>query len=166
MEANKNPPGRVRDAIFEVLMQSPAAMSISTIASAVEQIIGETPRSSIRSYLRLNTPEYFIREARGIYRARSRSDDALQRKLVGADDRTVQATFRYQKAEIQNADCFDWLQTRRANSIHAVVTDPPYGLHEYAEEQQAKLRKGKGGSGGFRRLSMVIGDLLYRGSRR
>jgi DNA modification methylase len=30
-------------------------------------------------------------------------------------------------------------------SIHAVVTDPPYGLHEYTAEQQAKLRKGKGG---------------------
>jgi site-specific DNA-methyltransferase (adenine-specific) len=31
------------------------------------------------------------------------------------------------------------------NSIHAIVTDPPYGLHEYTPEQQMKLRKGKGG---------------------
>ena len=31
------------------------------------------------------------------------------------------------------------------NSIHAVVTDPPYGLHEYTPAQQSKLRKGKGG---------------------
>jgi len=30
-------------------------------------------------------------------------------------------------------------------SIHAVVTDPPYGMHEYTEVQQAKLRSGKGG---------------------
>jgi site-specific DNA-methyltransferase (adenine-specific) len=32
-----------------------------------------------------------------------------------------------------------------ANSIHAVVTDPPYGLVEYSEREQAKLRIGRGG---------------------
>jgi site-specific DNA-methyltransferase (adenine-specific) len=31
------------------------------------------------------------------------------------------------------------------NSIHAVVTDPPYGLVEYSPQQQEKLHKGKGG---------------------
>src|SRR5439155_12526719 len=31
------------------------------------------------------------------------------------------------------------------NSFHAVLTDPPYGLHEYTTEQQTKLRNGKGG---------------------
>jgi hypothetical protein len=29
--------------------------------------------------------------------------------------------------------------------VHAVVTDPPYGLFEYTPEQQEKLRNGKGG---------------------
>ena len=29
--------------------------------------------------------------------------------------------------------------------MHAIVTDPPYGLHEYTDEQQRKLRAGKGG---------------------
>lgn len=29
--------------------------------------------------------------------------------------------------------------------MHAIVTDPPYGLHEYTGEQQRKLRAGKGG---------------------
>lgn len=145
MRATKNPPGRVRDAIFEVLNQSPSAISVSTISCAVEQIIGETPQSSIRSYLRLNTPELFVREARGIYRARRTSESALQQKLVESDDKDTQATFRYQEATLHHADCFDWLQSQPANSIHAVVSDPPYGLHEYAEDQQAKLRKGKGG---------------------
>jgi site-specific DNA-methyltransferase (adenine-specific) len=42
-------------------------------------------------------------------------------------------------------DCFEWLQQQGEKSIHAVVTDPPYGLLEYAPEQQEKLRKGKGG---------------------
>jgi site-specific DNA-methyltransferase (adenine-specific) len=31
------------------------------------------------------------------------------------------------------------------NSFHACVTDPPYGLVEYTETQQLKLRRGRGG---------------------
>lgn len=42
-------------------------------------------------------------------------------------------------------DAFEWLSQTRANSIHAVVTDPPYGLVEYSERELIKLRKGKGG---------------------
>jgi len=34
---------------------------------------------------------------------------------------------------------------RRAGSIEAIVTDPPYGLREYAPEEQKKLRAGRGG---------------------
>jgi len=44
-----------------------------------------------------------------------------------------------------SGDCMDWLRSRQPGSIHAVVTDPPYGLYEYSEEQQEKLRSGKGG---------------------
>jgi site-specific DNA-methyltransferase (adenine-specific) len=47
--------------------------------------------------------------------------------------------------EIIHADCFDWLDARAANSIHAVVTDPPYGLKEYTSEEKTKLRRGRGG---------------------
>lgn len=39
----------------------------------------------------------------------------------------------------------DWLAQAQANSVHAVVTDPPYGLFEYSDEQKEKLRSGKGG---------------------
>lgn len=145
MSATKNAPGQVRDAILEVLQQSPGALSVSTIASAVEQIIGDTPRSSIRSYLRLNTPETFVREARGVYRVRGKTDSSLQQELDHHDDGELAAPFQFQRSTMHRADCFDWLQSRRSNSIHAVVTDPPYGLHEYAEEQQVKLRNGKGG---------------------
>ncbi len=52
---------------------------------------------------------------------------------------------RIGKAILYHADCFDWIGWQGDNTIHAVVTDPPYGLHEYTAEQQAKLRKGKGG---------------------
>ncbi|MCC7485043.1 MAG: site-specific DNA-methyltransferase [Burkholderiales bacterium] len=44
-----------------------------------------------------------------------------------------------------NADCCEWLNAQPANSIQAVVTDPPYGLVEYSSEQQEKLRSGRGG---------------------
>ena len=43
------------------------------------------------------------------------------------------------------ADCRTWLQGREPNSIHAVVTDPPYGMVEYSRGQLAKLRSGRGG---------------------
>lgn len=43
------------------------------------------------------------------------------------------------------ADVLKWLADLPPNSIHAVVTDPPYGLIEYEEKNHAKLRAGKGG---------------------
>jgi len=47
--------------------------------------------------------------------------------------------------EIFLADSLKWMEARESHSIHAVVTDPPYGLKEYSEKEQAKLRKGRGG---------------------
>lgn len=47
--------------------------------------------------------------------------------------------------DIHLADAFTWLSTRQENSIHAIVTDPPYGLKEYTDTEKAKLRKGRGG---------------------
>ncbi len=49
------------------------------------------------------------------------------------------------RAILYHADCLDWIGRQEDNTIHAVVTDPPYGLHEYTPQQQAKLRQGKGG---------------------
>lgn len=49
------------------------------------------------------------------------------------------------RASLYHEDCFDWLERRKGNSIHAVITDPPYGLVEYSETEQRKLRQGKGG---------------------
>jgi len=46
---------------------------------------------------------------------------------------------------IYNADALEWLQTQRANSYHAVVTDPPFGLVEYTRGQLYKRRAGRGG---------------------
>lgn len=53
--------------------------------------------------------------------------------------------FRHHTVTLHHADAFEWLTDRAPNSIHAVVTDPPYGVVEYSTEQQAKLRAGTGG---------------------
>lgn len=50
-----------------------------------------------------------------------------------------------QPYETFHADCFLWLEQREANSIHAVVTDPPYGLKEYTSAEKEKLRQKRGG---------------------
>lgn len=48
-------------------------------------------------------------------------------------------------ALVINADCLAWMRARDADSVHAVVTDPPYGLREFGDEEKAKLRAGRGG---------------------
>lgn len=47
--------------------------------------------------------------------------------------------------EILRVDAFDWLADAEPNSIHAVVTDPPYGLIEYTPVQLEKRNNGRGG---------------------
>jgi len=44
-----------------------------------------------------------------------------------------------------HSDVFKWLADLPVNSIHAVVTDPPYGVIEYEEKNHTKLRSGRGG---------------------
>lgn len=55
------------------------------------------------------------------------------------------AVFRFGRATLFHADCLDWLAAQPPNSFHGCVTDPPYGLVEYSDVQQAKLRAGRGG---------------------
>lgn len=43
------------------------------------------------------------------------------------------------------ADCLAWMDEQQTNSVHAIVTDPPYGLKEYIASEKHKLRRGKGG---------------------
>jgi site-specific DNA-methyltransferase (adenine-specific) len=47
--------------------------------------------------------------------------------------------------DIVLGDSLAWLSARPANSIHAIVTDPPYGLKEFSEVEKRKLRGGRGG---------------------
>jgi site-specific DNA-methyltransferase (adenine-specific) len=139
----KHRPGSVRDAIVQVLSESPDGASIKEIENQVAQRIGSVPSSSIRSYLRLNTPELFVRMERAQYALNLEETIQVAKKKEPSPTRFRSRAFG--KSVLVLADCGDWLKTQDANSIHAIVTDPPYGLVEYSVEQQEKLRNGKGG---------------------
>ena len=130
-------PGQVRDSIVEYLSVARCA-SVEEIYRFVSQSLGEVPASSVRSYLNLNSPGKFIRTAKGRYSVGT--DHVLPRKRhVDVSGREIGLSTLYV------ADCMSWLSNRADNSIHAVVTDPPYGLHEYTPKEQGKLRSGRGG---------------------
>jgi DNA modification methylase len=42
-------------------------------------------------------------------------------------------------------DAIHWLSVLPGSSLHAIVTDPPYGVLEYEEKDLEKLRAGRGG---------------------
>ena len=136
-------PGEVRDAIVQVLEGRNAGTTVQDITREVIHLIGDVAPSSVRSYLRLNTPELFARM------------DRAQYVLAGLDEppATTQAkpattelrAFRFGRAALFLDDCNAWMDRQPPNSIHAVVTDPPYGLVEYSDAEQKKLRQGKGG---------------------
>ena len=142
-EVEKNAPGQVRDAIIRVMQFSSDGLSAKQIAERVAKVNGHTPESSIRSYLRLNTPDVFIRQRRGVYQLNAGDGSHWQYPL--AHGAPWQEPFRFGNATLVHGDCFDWLDSQNDNSIHAVVTDPPYGLQEYTPKEQSKLRNGKGG---------------------
>jgi site-specific DNA-methyltransferase (adenine-specific) len=141
-EGNKHRPGQVRDAILDVLSARPEGAKLEAIREGVTRLIGETPASSIRSYLQLNTPSVFARMDRAEYVLK----DNLSR-LLNLEGPTESALRQWQfgRALLIESNCLDWLGSRAANSIHAVVTDPPYGLVEYSAIEQSKMRNGKGG---------------------
>jgi DNA modification methylase len=56
---------------------------------------------------------------------------------------------------LYHADCFEWLKQCPANSIHAVCTDPPYGLIEFSQKEISKLRNNN--KGGVWRIPPKIG---------
>lgn len=49
------------------------------------------------------------------------------------------------KSLILHADCFEWMGRIPENSIHGIVTDPPYGVKEYEFDQLEKRANGNGG---------------------
>lgn len=138
-------PGQVRDAICDFLTKRGEEASVGDIREAVAaRFDGHISASSVRSYLRLNTPEVFERIGRGFYKLRENNGSAYM------PERTPQKVatppqFATGMARLFQADCIDWLKAAPFQSVHAVVTDPPYGLVEYSDTEQEKLRNGRGG---------------------
>jgi site-specific DNA-methyltransferase (adenine-specific) len=131
-------PGSVRDSIFSYLTALGNPASVAEIGKGVERQLGPVSPSSIRSYLNLNVPDVFERVGRGRYQLR----ESGRAYLTEIDDKPALAVDR---AKLFKADCFEWLAAREPSSIHACVTDPPYGLVEYSEKELTKLHNGKGG---------------------
>jgi len=135
-------PGEVRDAIVRALEGRSAGASVQEITSDVVEMIGEVPASSVRSYLRLNTPTLFARMDRAQYSLTGLEQPEIQTR---SEKTATEEPFRFGASSLFLDDCSAWLSRQPVNSIHAVVTDPPYGLVEYSNEEQAKLRQGTGG---------------------
>ncbi len=69
-----------------------------------------------------------------------------ERKKAGASSLALfSPEARRGEFQIFQEDAFQWLERAQPNSIHAIVTDPPYGLVEYSPTELAKMRKGRGG---------------------
>ncbi len=136
----KRRPGEVRDAIVSVLDGRPGGASVAEIASEVRGRIGAVPASSVRSYLQLNTPGLFARMDRAQYVLKELLERTPEKSVV-----VPEKTYRHGRATLVQTDCMEWLDRQASNSFHAVVTDPPYGLVEYNEVEQRKLRNGSGG---------------------
>ena len=137
-------PGQVRDAILQVLGDAPSPLSVAEICDRVSTLARRVPRSSVQSYLSLNTPGLFAREDRGVYRLAEQAEIALPASSQSTESRPL-APFRFGRSTLFHTEALRWLGERPARSVQAVVTDPPYGLHEYSREQQRKLRERRGG---------------------
>jgi site-specific DNA-methyltransferase (adenine-specific) len=54
-------------------------------------------------------------------------------------------SWAFGRSGMVHADCFEWLRRLPENSLHAIVTDPPYGVKEYNIDQIEKRSNGIGG---------------------
>lgn len=139
-------PGQVRDALLECLTRVGAeGATIHDLQSDASTLLGRAVSpSSIRSYLRLNTPGKFQRVRRGKYRLTTATIEVSQ--LQRGAELSGSMVMQHGRARLYQGDSIEWLMRQPERSIHGVVTDPPYGLVEYTPEQLAKLRAGRGGT--------------------
>ncbi len=138
LERGKAKPSKgIIESIARVLKIDPGSLRVlaGDLPDDVRQILYHYPEDA----------PTLLRETFGEYASSSTS-----RKSVNATERISQKkqsikTLQKEPYELVQADCFDWLEHRAPDSIHAVVTDPPYGLKEYSSEEKKKLRRGRGG---------------------
>ena len=77
--------------------------------------------------------------------SKDEEESSVAEEAVAYDAEKHVEPFRFGKAELYHGDCFDWFEEQPDSSIHAIVTDPPYGLQEYTPQELEKLRGGRGG---------------------
>lgn len=120
----------IKGAVRLVLWRQGGPMRRADIQQQVETLLEHTvSTSSITSSLRLqsqsdNSP--IVNTERGVY-----SYDL--------------AFHAFGHSRLYFGDSLEILPLLPSNSIHAVVTDPPYGLVEYKDKELSKLRHGRGG---------------------
>ena len=79
-------------------------------------------------------------DCRAALTERARRDWDVVREAGGWPRRHLSETATYVLA-----DAFEWLDSLPHDSVHAAVTDPPYGLVEYRDEEIGKKDSGRGG---------------------
>ncbi len=65
--------------------------------------------------------------------------------MTGAHTSVAASAQRHGRYRLIKGDSFRWLARRADGSIHAVVTDPPFGVVEYHPDQIEKRNNGTGG---------------------
>lgn len=143
-------PGHIRDAVDAVLAEaSPDDLPLADITAKTSARLGhDVSASSVRSSLNLRINDGAVcRTTRGRYELgqNASSIDWVERPLLDTHHKEESSQFRFGTASLFLSDALEWLDSRPANTIHGVVTDPPYGLTEYTPVEQMKLRSGKGG---------------------
>ncbi len=133
---------------------TPSAQMVERIAKALD--IDPDPLYILAGYLPADVKQILyenpveapavLRDTFSEYSENAKSVHFEQLKSQPALPILTHATPRWEGLyEVVQADCFDWLDQHASNSVHAVVTDPPYGLKEYTAEEKTKLRRGRGG---------------------
>lgn len=131
------PPGRIRDAVVGFLARTGGEAGLAEIEAGVVGQLGSVGSTSVRSYINLNTPQLFERTGRGRYR--------LVKAGLDPEPCDLEPAAIIGKARLYHGDAFTWMRDQSDCSLHAIVTDPPYGLLEYNGDEQQKLRDRKGG---------------------
>lgn len=105
----------------------------------VERILQEHPVDA-PTMLRESFATYQTKAQQDTRGAETRGAAAARRQALPGIEGAATAEY-----ELVESDCFAWLDQREADTVQAIVTDPPYGLVEYSAKEKAKLRRGRGG---------------------
>jgi site-specific DNA-methyltransferase (adenine-specific) len=100
------PPGRIRDSILGYLGTIGCDASLDEIHDAVRADLGSVAPSSVRSYLNLNTPQKFVRTAKGRY-----SISRIEEIEPIASSKTSNFV-QVGGAKLYTSECMSWLATQ------------------------------------------------------